>query len=75
VDADEVIVRIAATPESGSDGPRLADEILAAVSKITDGAEGTNGSGDAREARGSDDDDPSKVAHTGAGGWSSGNPT
>jgi small conductance mechanosensitive channel len=35
VDSDEVVVRIAATPESGSDGPRLADEILAALSKLT----------------------------------------
>jgi small-conductance mechanosensitive channel len=35
VDADEVVVRIAATPESGSDGPKLADEILAAVSQLT----------------------------------------
>jgi small conductance mechanosensitive channel len=35
VDSDEVIVRIAATPESGSDGPKLADEILAAVSQLT----------------------------------------
>src|SRR5919198_1708205 len=34
VDADEVVVRIAATPESGSDGPKLADEILAAVSQL-----------------------------------------
>ena len=31
VDADEVVVRIAATPESEVDGPRLADEILAAI--------------------------------------------
>ena len=29
IDADEVVVRIAATPESEADGPRLADEILA----------------------------------------------
>src|SRR3954467_10250722 len=35
VDADEVIVRIAATPESGSDGPKLADEVLAALSRLT----------------------------------------
>jgi small-conductance mechanosensitive channel len=35
VDADEVVVRIAATPESGSDGPKLADEILEAVSQLT----------------------------------------
>jgi small conductance mechanosensitive channel len=34
MDADEVVVRIAATPESGSDGPKLADEILAAVSRL-----------------------------------------
>jgi small conductance mechanosensitive channel len=38
VDADEVVVRIAATPERGKDGPALADEILAAVTKLTDGA-------------------------------------
>jgi len=35
VDADEVVVRIAATPESSSDGARLADEILAAVGRLT----------------------------------------
>ena len=33
VEADEVVVRIAATPESGADGPQLADEILAAISR------------------------------------------
>ncbi len=44
VEADEVVVRIAATPESGSDGPQLADEILAAISELTaDGAEHQNG--------------------------------
>jgi small-conductance mechanosensitive channel len=35
VDAEEVVVRIAATPESGSEGTKLADEILAAVSMLT----------------------------------------
>jgi small conductance mechanosensitive channel len=40
VDADEVVVRIAATPESGLDGPKLADEILAAVTKMTTIANG-----------------------------------
>lgn len=35
VDSSEVIVRIAATPESEADGPRLADEILAAISSVT----------------------------------------
>lgn len=37
VDSDEVIVRIAATPEYERDGPRLADEILRAVSSVTRG--------------------------------------
>ena len=31
IDSDEVIVRIAATPESEADGPRLADEVLSAI--------------------------------------------
>ena len=35
IDADEVVVRIAATPESEADGPRLADEILAAIASVT----------------------------------------
>lgn len=35
VDSGEVIVRIAATPESEADGPRLADEILAAMATVT----------------------------------------
>ena len=35
IDADEVVVRIAATPESDVDGPRLADEILAAIAPVT----------------------------------------
>jgi small conductance mechanosensitive channel len=39
VDRDEVIVRIAATPLSESDGPRLADEVLAAISAVTRDAE------------------------------------
>ena len=40
VDADEVVVRIAATPEFDHDGPRLADEILLAVATVTrDGRE------------------------------------
>jgi hypothetical protein len=34
LDADEVVVRITATPEHESDGPRLADEILAAISLL-----------------------------------------
>jgi len=35
VDADEVVVRIQATPLSDDDGPRLADEVLAAVGAVT----------------------------------------
>jgi small-conductance mechanosensitive channel len=45
IDSDEVVVRIAATPESEADGPRLADEVLAAVAAITkeDEAPAVNG--------------------------------
>ena len=35
VDRDEVVVRIAATPLAESDGPRLADEVLAAIGAVT----------------------------------------
>jgi small conductance mechanosensitive channel len=35
IDRDEVIVRIAATPLSESDGPQLADEVLAAIGVVT----------------------------------------
>ena len=35
VDRDEVIVRIAATPVLESDGPQLADEVLAAIGAVT----------------------------------------
>ena len=34
IDSDEVVVRITATPDSEADGPRLADEILAAISPL-----------------------------------------
>jgi small-conductance mechanosensitive channel len=34
IDAGEVVLRITATPEHESDGPRLADEILAAIAPI-----------------------------------------
>ena len=34
VDSDEVVVRITATPDNESDGPRLADEILAAIGSL-----------------------------------------
>jgi small conductance mechanosensitive channel len=35
IDSDEVVVRIAATPESDEDGPRLADEVLSAIASVT----------------------------------------
>jgi small conductance mechanosensitive channel len=35
IDADEVVVRIQATPLSDDDGPRLADEVLAAIGAVT----------------------------------------
>ena len=41
VDDDEVVMRITATPISDSDGPQLADEVLAAVDAAT---KATNGS-------------------------------
>jgi small conductance mechanosensitive channel len=44
VDADEVVVRVTATPASPSDGPQLADEILAAMAEVVrDGDDDRNG--------------------------------
>jgi small conductance mechanosensitive channel len=40
IDRDEVVVRIAASPLSDADGPRLADEVLAAVAAVTREGEG-----------------------------------
>jgi small conductance mechanosensitive channel len=34
VDAERVVVRVEATPMSDGDGPRLADEVLAAIGKV-----------------------------------------
>lgn len=47
IDAEEVVVRIAATPASEEHGPQLADEILAAIGPVMrrDG-NGNGGSGD-----------------------------
>jgi hypothetical protein len=39
IDGDEVVVRISATPENPSDGPRLATEVLEAVAAQTARAE------------------------------------
>src|ERR1700761_1533499 len=35
VDGDDVVVRIQATPERADDGPKLADEVMAALSSVT----------------------------------------
>src|SRR3954470_9182188 len=35
IDSEEVVVRIAATPESEEDGPRLADEVPSAIASVT----------------------------------------
>ncbi|MDA0137999.1 mechanosensitive ion channel family protein [Solirubrobacter sp. CPCC 204708] len=53
VDADEVVVRIQATPLSDADGPRLADEVLAAVGSATEHPAGS-GNGVTDDGRRSD---------------------
>jgi small conductance mechanosensitive channel len=47
VDDEEVIMRVFAVPELDRDGPRLADEILAAIGRVTgrDTSNGKNGNG------------------------------
>jgi small-conductance mechanosensitive channel len=50
LDGDEVVVRVAATPERASEGPLLADEIIAAVSACTrDGDSGPDERNGARD--------------------------
>jgi small conductance mechanosensitive channel len=72
LDSDEVVVRIAATPESGNDGPKLADEILAAVTRITaDGADGH--SQDDEPASGDGTEDPSRPGQGNVPGTGMGN--
>jgi small conductance mechanosensitive channel len=57
VDKDEVIVRIAATPLAESDGPRLADEVLAAIGAVTRDGERVDGGADLERDDGDDGDD------------------
>ena len=57
IDKDEVIVRIAATPAAEADGPRLADEILAAIAPVT-----REGQTEERLAARTDDAEPSQDA-------------
>ena len=42
-DGDEVVVRVAATPVQASDGPQLADEVLAAIAAVTRNGQGNGG--------------------------------
>src|SRR3954463_12775294 len=42
VDADEVVVRIQAPPIADSDGPQLADEVLAAIGAVTQEESGSH---------------------------------
>ena len=35
VDGDDIVVRVRAVPERPSDGPRLASEVLAAITRLT----------------------------------------
>ncbi len=52
IDADEVVVRIQATPISDADGPRLADEVLTAVAAVTqNGNAARDDDGDPPQAR------------------------
>jgi hypothetical protein len=48
LDGDDVVVRIQATPERASDGPKLASEVLAAVAPAARGDQQlvANGSSD-----------------------------
>jgi len=68
VDGDEVVVRIAATPAEADDGPRLADEILTAVSEITREAEPVRAAEPSREAERPGDADASDASATASSG-------
>ena len=58
VDADEVVVRVKATPITPSDGPKLADQILATIAAVTrDGGGQPDGLADSVIDAGPDDDD------------------
>jgi hypothetical protein len=43
LDGDEVVVRITATPAQQAEGPKLADEILAAMAGVMTDGEGRAG--------------------------------
>jgi small conductance mechanosensitive channel len=66
IDRDEVVVRVAATPVADADGPRLADEVLRALSRVTRDIERVNVPGAGQGAPG-DDDAPADDDPRGAG--------
>ncbi len=71
MDADEVVVRIAATPESGRDGPKLADEILAAVASLTSAQADGATPEEAFATNGDEDERPrSQQRRSGTARWS-----
>src|SRR5689334_8685163 len=57
IDRDEVVVRVAATPSFDVDGPRLADEVLAALDPVTRNGASANGHGSTATDREADRDD------------------
>jgi small-conductance mechanosensitive channel len=67
VDADEVVVRIQATPLSDDDGPRLADEVLCAVAAVTHEASPA-GVRDGGDGPGVEDPATEDPGHTGRSG-------
>jgi len=71
VDADEVVVRIQATPIADSDGPQLADQVLAAIGAVTQ--EGVDAGGS--EPEDEDRDTPERVAARTDGGAAPGGVT
>jgi small conductance mechanosensitive channel len=72
VDADEVVVRVQATPIADSDGPQLADEVLAAIGAVTQEESGTRAGAEAGPRNGADDardaDAPERIAARTNGG-------
>jgi small conductance mechanosensitive channel len=66
VDDEEVIMRVFAVPELDRDGPKLADEILAAIGQVTGRANGNgngNGSEDANGGGPAEAEPPPQVPH------------
>ena len=65
VDADEVVVRVTATPTNPSDGPKLADEILASIAVVTRNGDGKpDASADGRPTEAGPDDSDGVVSPT-----------